>query len=157
MSASSRRRSARARVRGLKDLALVVVLACAVEIGVRTTRLPALATRMRVPLVDVSDIPADPEPPPLPVWARRRVHAVRVVMDRWPTSTCLRRALILGWLLRSLDPRLRLGVARVDGRIEGHAWVEVDGRSLDPMAAGYRPLTGVRPTAAPGRAPEGMA
>ncbi|WP_176980803.1 lasso peptide biosynthesis B2 protein [Paramicrobacterium humi] len=47
-------------------------------------------------------------------------------------GTCLRRAIVGGYLLRRHSPVLRIGVAKSGGTIEAHAWVEVDGVSLDP-------------------------
>lgn len=70
---------------------------------------------------------------------RRRVHAVDAVLRRWPAGdTCLRRCLVLGHRLRSLQPRLRLGaVARDDGRLGAHAWLVVAGVALgDPLEDG---------------------
>lgn len=47
---------------------------------------------------------------------------------------CLRRALILGHLLRRNGPALRLGVAREDGEVRAHAWLEVDGVAVGEPA-----------------------
>lgn len=51
-------------------------------------------------------------------------------------ATCLRQSLLLYWMLRrrGLAPELRLGVRRESGDLDAHAWVEVDGRSLDRSA-----------------------
>ena len=47
-------------------------------------------------------------------------------------STCLPMSLALRWLLhrQGIDADLRLGVSRVAGRIEAHAWVEYRGLPL---------------------------
>lgn len=75
-----------------------------------------------------------------------RRRCVALVLRRWPFGdSCLRRALVLGALLRRFDPRLRVGVARnvEDGAqgVTAHAWLETtlgsfghDGRSV-PLAA----------------------
>ncbi|WP_279070503.1 lasso peptide biosynthesis B2 protein [Microbacterium lacticum] len=49
-------------------------------------------------------------------------------------STCLRRALVIGDILRDRSPLLRVGVAKTAGEVTAHAWVEIDGVALDPMA-----------------------
>jgi len=60
--------------------------------------------------------------------------ALRVISHRPFNGTCLRRALIMGDILRDRDPLLRVGVAKDAGRVQAHAWVEIDGIALDPMA-----------------------
>ncbi len=80
-------------------------------------------------------------------WTTRRDHpwagAVRglspdAVADRvniaarWSVgvkTTCLRRALLLGWILRSNAVACELvgGVGRLKGEWSGHAWIEIDG------------------------------
>jgi hypothetical protein len=44
-------------------------------------------------------------------------------------ATCLKRALVLSWLLRrrGIASTLRIGVARRDGVLAAHAWLERDG------------------------------
>lgn len=70
---------------------------------------------------------------------RRAARAIDRILRRWPFGdTCLRRALILGFLLRRLDPILQIGVRRDDaGDIAAHAWLVVAGTTHDPMAAQY--------------------
>lgn len=63
----------------------------------------------------------------------RRVDRVLRVVK--PEGACLRRALVLGSLLRDLSPLLRLGVVRSAHGIQAHAWLELEGRSL-PLPAG---------------------
>lgn len=60
--------------------------------------------------------------------------ALRVISHRPFNGTCLRRALVMGDILRSRDPLLRVGVAKEGGRVQAHAWIEIDGVALDPMA-----------------------
>lgn len=67
----------------------------------------------------------------------RRVQLLRRLADHWPfgTGPCLRRSLVLGRTLRRYGPELRLGAA-IDGTdLRAHAWVEIDGWSVDPEAA----------------------
>ena len=53
---------------------------------------------------------------------------------RWGpfNGTCLRRAVVGGYFLRHRHPLLRIGVAKVDGAVAAHAWLEVGGVGLDP-------------------------
>lgn len=46
---------------------------------------------------------------------------------------CLQQSLTLWWALRrhGLDASLCLGVRKVDGKVEGHAWVEFRGQVLN--------------------------
>jgi hypothetical protein len=51
-------------------------------------------------------------------------------------ADCLRRSLVLWWLLRraGLPGELRIGARKRDGRLEAHAWVEHGGRPLEGTA-----------------------
>ena len=48
------------------------------------------------------------------------------------TATCLKKALVLSWLLgrRGTRTELRIGVARHEGRLKAHAWLDYDGRVI---------------------------
>lgn len=48
-------------------------------------------------------------------------------------STCLRRALVIADILRARMPVLRVGVAKEDGEVFAHAWIEVEGVAIDAM------------------------
>jgi len=70
-----------------------------------------------------------------PATVARAVYlATRVALPG--DGPCLRRAILLTWLLRSADVPCDLiaGVGRSDGEWAGHAWVEVDGRPLRESA-----------------------
>jgi hypothetical protein len=51
-------------------------------------------------------------------------------------SSCLQRSLVLWWLLRRQGDGadLRIGVRRLDGKLQAHAWVEDGGRVLNDDA-----------------------
>jgi len=75
--------------------------------------------------------PAGPRPcRPEPIAALVR----RAAAHCWPAPSCLARALVLCRLLlrRGLDAELVLGVEAGGGRLAAHAWVEHEGRILDP-------------------------
>lgn len=54
------------------------------------------------------------------------------MVAHWPfgRGPCLRQSLVIGHLLRSRQPVLRLGVGEVDGRVMAHAWIEFSGTSI---------------------------
>lgn len=85
----------------------------------------------------------------LPDEVRARVEQDRASVDRvlrvvHPEGGCLRRALVLGRLLRDLDPVLRIGVARSAESFEAHAWLEVQGTAIaeghDSIQSTFVPL-----------------
>lgn len=51
-------------------------------------------------------------------------------------GNCLSQSLALLWMLRRSghDGRLRIGVKSDAGRLLSHAWVELDGETIDPAA-----------------------
>lgn len=122
------------------------LLAVIVETGMRTLRLPRLSRLLGVPLdtsgreeVEIT------EPVVVPYWARRRLAATRRALRYWPFGdSCLRLALVGGFLLRKLDPVLRIGVTKHDGEIKAHAWLEIGGLSLDPGSADFAPVESIR-------------
>ncbi|WP_158602897.1 lasso peptide biosynthesis B2 protein [Jiangella rhizosphaerae] len=116
-----------------------VVIAATVEAGLRVMRLPRLAAWLGAPLgleLESPLMPADGGTTRLTAAERRRLRAVWRVLRHWPFGdTCLRRALVSGHVLRRRRPVLRVGVAKIEGRIQAHAWLEIDGVSLDPVGA----------------------
>jgi hypothetical protein len=136
------------RAREVPALCVAAVGSVVVELGLRTMRLPRLARLLGTPLaVDGADPVVEPAADLLPDWALLRMEATRRVLRHWPFGdSCLRQALVCGWLVRRLRPRLQLGVAKVDGDVRAHAWIVVGGAVVDPRRAvsSYRPLTSVR-------------
>ena len=120
-------------------------LAAFVEIAIRTVALPRLG---RVLGVNVDLAAQEPpatlsDPRRLDAEAAARYRAAQRVLRLWPWGNrgpCLRLALVGGGLLRSRNPELHLGVARIQGRIVAHAWLTVDDVHLDPTADRYTPL-----------------
>jgi hypothetical protein len=55
--------------------------------------------------------------------------AITVAARYVPANTCLTRALAASRLLarRGVGSRLQIGVARIDGEFQAHAWVECNG------------------------------
>ncbi|MFE5334580.1 lasso peptide biosynthesis B2 protein [Isoptericola sp. NPDC056573] len=115
-----------------------------VEALLRTTRLPRTARVMGAPLASAQEASAAPVAAlRLTAAEARRLRAVGRVLRLSPFgSTCLRRALCAGHVLRGRDPRLVVGVAKHDGVVSAHAWLVVDGVNLDPDgSADFLPLS----------------
>lgn len=142
-----KRRAGRLR-RQVREPVMVVALAGLVEVGVRCGRLPPLARLLGVELRLDGASPAATRAL-LPWWTVESVRATDALYRRVPLEgTCLRRALVLGHRLRRLSPVLRIGVRPADPPetgIQAHAWLEIDGASLDPSAARYATLEGSLP------------
>lgn len=136
------KRASRLPVRHGYALIVTMASAAVVEAGLRVMALPRLARALGVPL---SSSPPDGEPPSsdpsvLTPPQQRRVWATDVVYRNWPFGdTCLRRALVLGRVLREEQPVLRIGVTRDEG-VLAHAWVETSRLSIGAQRA-YTPLT----------------
>jgi hypothetical protein len=138
------------RVRDVSEYVAVLAVATVTEVSLRTTTLPTTARLLRVrleptvaaPPADAS--PARTEPPVLPVAARRQVRAVQTVVGRWPFGdTCLRQSLVLGQRLHRLDPALVVGMRKdTAGTFAAHAWLVVEGRSIDPESRQFAALAG---------------
>lgn len=67
--------------------------------------------------------------------ARNLARLAAIAGRRGPvTATCLRQSLLVYWSLRrrGLDPRLQIGVRKNGAALDAHAWVELQGESLDP-------------------------
>ena len=143
-----RLRIPRVRLAEVLDLCAALGVAVVVEVGLRLTTLPRLARALGTPLA-VDDLDAYAERADavlLPRWAVLRMNAARRVLRHWPFGdTCLRQALVCGWLVRRLRPALQLGVAKVDGQVRAHAWLIVSGTVVDPRRAvsSYQPLAAV--------------
>lgn len=47
-------------------------------------------------------------------------------------ATCLKKAIVLSWLLRrrGAHTELRIGVVRQEGELEAHAWLDLDGQVI---------------------------
>lgn len=59
-------------------------------------------------------------------------------------ATCLKKALVLSWLLRmrGIATTLRIGVSRQEGELKAHAWLEREGQVIPrlPGSEGHQPL-----------------
>lgn len=112
------------------------LLAAMVEAGLRLQPLSRLVTRV------------DAAAPARRAWPTERVPRL-AALARWPyrvmpvPSSCLRRSLVLAWLLRrrGFQPRVRFGVRKHGSTLDAHAWVECQGLPLDLQpGASFAPL-----------------
>lgn len=134
--AGALRRALRAGPAGWADLVTLTWLAIVAEVGIRRRPLPAVARRFGCPLDD--EPTGEDAFRPMDAIERRRHSIVEGLMRHWPfgdrDGLCLRRALLLGWILKHRRPVLRIGVARTgegeDKRLSAHAWIELEGRTL---------------------------
>ena len=99
-----------------------------VDIALRLVSVPRLLPRTAA---------ATPTNPPLPL---ARIGWLLEVARRYSPlpSTCLKDALVLARMLRAegIDAAVRIGVARGDGGLRAHAWVEHRGAPLLQSADG---------------------
>jgi hypothetical protein len=75
---------------------------------------------------------------------------VRIAADRGLyRARCLERSLVLRWILcrEGVDARIILGARKDDNEMQAHAWVEVDGVSLDDANNIHRPFSPFEKTA----------
>jgi hypothetical protein len=122
----------------LVRIACAFAVAAGVEIGLRSLRLPRLCRLLGVPL----DTSATPEVVAgtvvVPPWAQRRLAATRRALAHSPFGdSCLRVALVGGFMVRQLEPVLKIGVAKQGGDVRAHAWLEIGGLSLDPGSVDF--------------------
>lgn len=116
-------------------------LVCFVEVGLRLLHLPTLARLLGLRLSAV-ELPADP-PVLMPRWTQRCLNAAERVTAHWPAGPegkCLRRALVAGNRLRSLQPEVVIGVRSGHDGLQAHAWLVVCGGALDPSAHAFSQL-----------------
>lgn len=134
-----------ARSRTVRWLPAAVLVAAAVEVGLRVTTLPRLSRVLGVRLQLAPD--AQSRKPSASAWHRDpRYRAATLVLHYWPWSRarkCLRHALVTGCLLRRRHPWLHLGVAHTNKTTVAHAWLTIDGVVVqDPTVGEYTPLRG---------------
>lgn len=115
--------------------ARAAVVAVLVEVGLRIATLPTVARLLGVTLETGRPEAEVYHPGALPMDVVRRVDvAWRLLRHRPFNGTCLRRALVGAWAIREQSHVVRIGVRKVSGGIAAHAWLVVDGVSLDPDA-----------------------
>lgn len=133
---------------GPRRWALLVRVAATAAVVEPAVRLLPLRTAARLAgarlELDQAVAERDAWPELTPAERERCALALRVLGRRPFRATCLRRSLVLASLLRRHRPALRVGVAKSGGAVAAHAWLEIDGATLDPEAAQYRGLAPVR-------------
>jgi hypothetical protein len=136
-----RARWRRLRPRHVRDAAQLLALAVillGIEIGLRTTRVERVASALRVDFRSGGRLGAEAEPTPFAPGEQRWLRNAARLLRRWPLdATCLRRSLLVGWILRRRHPLLVLGVLADDGAVAAHAWIRLGDVDLDPGASAY--------------------
>jgi hypothetical protein len=118
-------------------VALAVVL-LGIEIGLRTVRVDRVASVLGVRFLPGGSLTGGDEMLPVSNRERRWLRNAARLLRRWPLdSTCLRRSLLTGWVLRGHSPQLVIGVRAENGSIAAHAWIRLGDRDLDPGASTY--------------------
>ena len=77
--------------------------------------------------------------PPSALFSNISPHQISRIVERGARisigrkDSCLRHSLLLWWILkqRGIYSELRVGVNSQEGKLDGHAWVEVDGQPVN--------------------------
>lgn len=123
--------------RAVRAVQCAAVTAC-VELGLRTIPFPRLVRRLGL---NLESSEATVQIPSAATWsdAQQAAAVVDAVMGAIrPRRLCLRRALVLGHLLRRHAPVLKLGVVRNGGEVAAHAWLELGGVKVPDY--GWKPV-----------------
>ncbi len=100
------------------------------DLALRVDRYQSIYEKLRKRTPLKGDLPQTPQL----LAAQRYAQLVAAASRRNPfESTCLRRSLVLWWLLRrkGIDSALCLGVRKRADNLEAHAWVEVAGKVVN--------------------------
>ena len=114
------------------------VLVVAAEVALRIAPIDVVSRRAGAPLADVGTA-VDRDMPPFDEGRLTERELLRFaardwVLARWVyDATCLRRALVGGWILRHRHPELRIGLME-DDDVVAHAWLVVEGRSIGALS-----------------------
>jgi hypothetical protein len=117
----------RVKLAALQTATLLVL----VELALRRFGIDAIARKVGAPLAGGNGPPTSPmeelDISQLSEHDRLLIAAADWTLARWVfDATCLRRALLYGWILRHHDPQLHIGLME-DGDVLAHAWLSVDG------------------------------
>lgn len=128
------RQWARLPVRGKLAVLETTTLLLSVELAFRWFGIDTIARRVGAPLVSPRERPISGLPEidvtQLSEHERRLFAAADWTLNRWVfDATCLRRALLYGWILRRRYPELHIGLME-EGDLVAHAWLTVDGCTL---------------------------
>lgn len=116
------------------DAARTVVLAGVIELALRRMSVTRLSALLRVQLLLDGNPAASGTATELRLSPRERQRldvTWRVLRHRPFNGTCLRRALLAGRAVRHRDHTVRIGVRKIAGVVNAHAWLELDGIVLD--------------------------
>ncbi len=125
--------SKRSKIVAVEAMLLIVVIECAL----RLLPIDTVARRVGAPLKDGPSVGGleltEIDSSELSESTRRRMAAANWALDRWIfDATCLRKALLHGWILRDHRPELHLGLVR-SGDALAHAWLVLLGGTLGAL------------------------
>ena len=121
--------------------AAIACLLLFIEIGLRTIHVERVARVLRVPFMQTQEVEHEGQSTALTESERRWTRNATRVIRRWPLdATCLRRSLLLGWILRRRQPQLIVGVRKRNDKVEAHAWIRLGTLDLDPEADQFLPF-----------------
>lgn len=84
------------------------------------------------------------QPRPSNLRPEAAARLVRIAAERGLyRARCLEKSLVLCWILcrEGVAARIRLGARKEENEVQAHAWVEVDGVSLDDVANVHAPFS----------------
>jgi hypothetical protein len=115
----------------------MTVLIVGIELALRIFPIDTVARWAGAPLADGRGVddpgPAEIDVSKLTVRAQLRLAAADWTLARWVfDATCLRKALLYGWVLRGRGPELHIGLM-TKGDALAHAWLVVDGSTLGAL------------------------
>ena len=133
------------------DRALLIEAAAAlplIGLGLRVARLQTLLAGLASM---AARWPQPGSPEPLDGVRRARRMLALAAWNHPYRGTCLTRSATLWWLLRrrGIRAELRIGVRKNAGALEGHAWVECDGRGISDRRQAHRHYTPFTETLTP--------
>ena len=84
----------------------------------------------------------DSRPPRLPPQTTARMVRIAARYGFY-RAKCLEQSLVLRWLLQrqGVNAQILFGARKEDELMEAHAWVEVNGKSLDEQSDMHRPFS----------------
>ena len=138
---------ARAHHLGFADAGRVIGLAAALPMIAVSVRWLGVRRTARI-LARLSGSSAPRWADAAELAAAERLAQLAALAGRWSlfSTSCLRQALLVHWLLRrrGLAPELKMGVRKHGTGLDAHAWVVLQGAALGQFQSMHVPFSGER-------------